>query len=1070
VALADALAETLVVPGDDPFATAIVCAPARGTQRWLAQHLSRRLGRQVGDDGICAGVTFMTLDRLVDRLVADAVATAPTWTDDALVLAILGVIDDSIDEPWFEVARHHLADPLARPQRRIRLAQRVARYFENYQRWDPDLVQGWTEAAGDVAMTPAADDPATWQAGLWRALVQRLGDPPLVTAQTWLPHLAETDPLPQVGRVATFCPSSITPLAGDVLAALAQHHDVTLFSRAVALRPGSPASDIARAMARSGQAVADHCTRLAGGASVLPPAGRPDTVLGAVQAALTGLATAGPPAVPDGTVICHASHAADRQVDVLRDSLLGLLADDPTLEPRDILIVCPNLPSFQGWLEAAFGQATGDQPWSHPAHGVRLRLTGAPLVRPNPLLDLLRQIFALAESRATATQLIDLVANPAVMTRFGLSAADLDRVTDLIASSGLRWGVSAKRRESYGLSGFAENTWQAGLSRMALGVGLPENTLTPVGTTLPLEQVGADQVPLVGTLLELTGRLRRVLDSFASPAAPAVWSDRCRTACDLLTAVGPSDDWQRFEAMSLLADFADAAAAVATPLALTEASALLGGLTQRRRGRDRWLGGDLTVCQPADLHHVPHRVICWLGLDTESFPRTTWVEGDDLLSGREDPSLPNATLSDRQCFLDSILDAQDHFRVIYHGHEARTNAVIMPPAPVRDLLAIVGEVVGDRVASRLVEHEAVQPFSLVDGTRPNTPAQRWTFDAGAVAAAARVGADPPATSPRTRRDPPAPPAQVSLDELPAALSHPASHYLRQRAGLTASVLSRQDAEPTAGADEIPLDLDGLARWQVTDRMLQLARADHPPDAIRLAEQLRGTLPPRALGRAVLDQCWASVQRILSAAAPYDREPVIWHRVDLAWPGLPRLVGQIATRGQVLLFIQAGQPRAKHQLAAWIHSLCLQVAAPETPCQAVLIGPRGSITLTPARPEVATAQLSYLVGRALAAAAEVLPAPPTTALWTARFRARRQRPNPADLQSAWLAEWQPDPAWQQVYPTADDLFASAATPSDRVPGGESGAAPANRFEALVDAIYLPLLHAGATIPWSIGGRA
>ena len=65
--LADALAGLLAVPPDDPFATDLVAVPTPGVERWLAQHLSHRLGASGPGrgDGVTAGVAFWPLRRLV---------------------------------------------------------------------------------------------------------------------------------------------------------------------------------------------------------------------------------------------------------------------------------------------------------------------------------------------------------------------------------------------------------------------------------------------------------------------------------------------------------------------------------------------------------------------------------------------------------------------------------------------------------------------------------------------------------------------------------------------------------------------------------------------------------------------------------------------------------------------------------------------------------------------------------------------------------------------------------------------------------------------------------------------
>ncbi|WP_313409745.1 exodeoxyribonuclease V subunit gamma, partial [Aeromicrobium sp.] len=57
--LADDLAELLAQPTDDPFATELVVVAAIGTERWLSQRLSHRLGAgPAGGDGVTAGIRF----------------------------------------------------------------------------------------------------------------------------------------------------------------------------------------------------------------------------------------------------------------------------------------------------------------------------------------------------------------------------------------------------------------------------------------------------------------------------------------------------------------------------------------------------------------------------------------------------------------------------------------------------------------------------------------------------------------------------------------------------------------------------------------------------------------------------------------------------------------------------------------------------------------------------------------------------------------------------------------------------------------------------------------------------
>ena len=91
----------------------------------------------------------------------------------------------------------------------------------------------------------------------------------------------------------------------------------------------------------------------------------PDTLLGWLQPDLranhaptvAGARRTGASPTTTGACRCTPATAPARQVDVLREVLVGLLEDDPTLEPRDILVMCPDIETFAPLISAGFGLA-----------------------------------------------------------------------------------------------------------------------------------------------------------------------------------------------------------------------------------------------------------------------------------------------------------------------------------------------------------------------------------------------------------------------------------------------------------------------------------------------------------------------------------------------------------------------------------------------------------------------------------------------------------------------------------------------------------------------------------------
>ncbi len=220
----------------------------------------------------------------------------------------------------------------------------------------------------------------------------------------------------------------------------------------------------------------------------------------------------------------HSCHGAARQIDVLREVLLGLLADDPTLEPRDILVMCPDIETYAPLIVAGFGLGdvvTG----AHPAHQLRVKLADRALTQTNPLLGVARQLLGLAGGRATASEVLNLAEAAPVRSRFGFTDDDLDTIGDWVRESNIRWGFDRDHRQPYGVD-FLQNTWRFGIDRVLAGVAMSDDSHAWLDTTLPLDDVGSNRVELAGRLAEYVDRLHRTVESLSGAAPLSDWLQR----------------------------------------------------------------------------------------------------------------------------------------------------------------------------------------------------------------------------------------------------------------------------------------------------------------------------------------------------------------------------------------------------------------------------------------------------------------------------------------------------------------------------------------------------------------
>ncbi len=1010
-ALARGLAEVLAVAPGDPFAREIVAVPAKGVERWVAQRLSHVLGATT-DDGVCANVDFPWPSTILAEAVQSASPehreAVDRWAPARVVWPLLEIIDVcAATETWCRQLAHHLGTGGEDKGLRFALAGRLARLFDEYGQARPEMLRAWAGGRDERGDGTSLDSDLRWQPELWRRVRDRLGigSPAelLDEACTRLRDAPELSGLPE--RLSVFGASRLSVARLRVLAALAAHRDVHLW-----LHHASPAlwewvgqssavvrrrDDVSRnalqnpllaSLSRDVLELQELITRCVPGfldvehvSPVLPT-----TLLGRLKQDLAeDRVPREPPPIGTGdrSVQVHACHGRTRQVEVLREVVVGLLASDPSLEPRDVLVMCPDVETFAPLIAATFSLGA-EEGAAHPAAGLRVRLADRALHQTNALLAVLTQLLELGTARITASQVLDLAGSPAVRERFGLDDDDLERLRRWVAGTGVRWGLDPAHRRTWQLDGVEQGTWRAALDRLLLGVAM-EGAFDAWRDVVPLDDVDSTDIDLAGRLAELVDRVAAAQTFMSGEHTAQTWMAGLETAVLGLAAPTADAAWQEMQLRGELADIAEAASGSAALLRLADVRTLLEPILSGRPTRASFRTGTLTVCTLVPMRSVPHRVVCLLGLDDGVFPRQSVRDGDDVLArdpwvGERDPRS-----EDRQLLLDAIFAAEENLVITYTGADERTGAPVPPSVPLGELLDALDRTAaptdGTRVRDAVTTRHPLQPFDARNFL-PAAPGEAgpFSFDplayAGAVAAASGRSSLPPFLEAEL---PSQPAGDIQLVDLVRMFEHPARAFLRQRLHVA---VTRPEEEP---ADALPVEIGSLERWAVGDRLLTERLAGLGPAACRELERRRGQLPPGALADELLRSVGGEVEKLLHASTGERAHEPEAHDVDIAVADGTRVTGTVAgVRDDVLLFLSYSKLSAKHRLHAWVELVVLTAARPDREWRSVVVG-RG-------RNGSERSLLGPLpVDEALAALAEII----------ALFRAGLRSPLPLPVKSA-----------------------------------------------------------------------
>ena len=801
-----------------------------------------------------------------------------------------------------------------------------------------------------------------------------------------------------------------------------------------------------------------------------------------------------PLAASDHSIVFHSAHSKVRELEILHDQLLHLLAAPaqiPALSPREVIVMVPDIEQMAPAIRAVFGQYK-----RHDARFIPFDIADMSAKTSSPLIGAMDWLLQLPQKRCCMSELVDLLEVPAIASRFGIDQVSLPRLTQWMEGAGVRWGLNLAHRSELGLGACGDqNSAWFGLRRMLLGYAsgaVPAQDAAGdfgLSDIEPYAEVGGLEATLAGSLAHLLDKLVSWWSVAGAPATPELWVAHFRTL--LADLVKPQLDTDR-DTLRALEDgllawqvaCEQAGFDKEIPL-LVARSAWLQAVNEPKLNQ-RFRAGGVTFCTLMPMRAIPFEVVCLLGMNDGDYPRRSTRSDFDLM-GLPGLSRPGDRLrrdDDRQLMLEALLSARRMLYVSWSGHSVRDNSEQPPSVLVSQLRDYLKAGWGkDALTQRTTEHP-LQPFSrrYFEVASPLvTYAREWrTAHAGRplVSTAessteADTGADalemPSCVFADTNSSEalaafvPDPNVAVTLGQLTGFLRNPVKAFFKQRL-----LVSFEEAQEE-NADEECFEIDALSQYTLLQDLLAKATIQTRPDlehasVTRALIRLRkaGELPMQVLGDLKQQELESILSTMLQA----------WHEAQARFPEAAQRQSVRVQVGAVLLedwmdhLRQAGaqtdsggtheeakvmawlelqpskllkglkKPVANPQklLGAWVRSLAM--AASGHLAQAVLVGRDGVINISPVSQEEAQNTLETLLSLWLQGMNAPAPLPPKTAL------AWLDDPTAAVTQyeGGYMSRGEVDePCLARMFPDFESLAADG------------------RFEQLAQQVYTPLLR-------------
>lgn len=822
-----------------------------------------------------------------------------------LTWRLMRLLPQLIEQPHFEPLRRFLTHDTDL-RKRYQLSERLADLFDQYQVYRADWLEDWAEGRHQTRNVRGEIKPLApencWQAELWRALLMDVGEQGMAQSragvhQRYIERINSLEVAPRnlPARVIVFGISSLPAQVLEALAGLSRFSQVLLcvhnpcrhhwadivadkdllrhqYKRQarkagmpVVLDPQTLHQHAHPLLAAWGKQGRDYINLLDSyddpnsyrsvfrdGRIDLFSEGNPTTLLGQLQDDILELRPLNEtrehwPAVDteqDGSIRFHVAHSAQREVEILHDQLLARFSADPSLRPRDIIVMVPDIDSYAPHIRAVFGQLERTDPRFIP-----FTLTDQGQRGRDPLLIAVEHLLKLPDSRFPVSEILDLLDVPALRERFGIDEADLPTLHRWIEGAGIRWGMSAEHRAGLGLPAELEqNSWRFGLRRMLLGYAV--GSAGAYDGIEPYDEIGGLDAALIGPLVALLDALQVAHQELTRPASPQEWGSRLHDLMQLFfQASNEHDDYLLAQLEDLRETWLETCESVALqdelPLTVVR-EAWLAGLDQGRLSQ-RFLAGAVNFCTLMPMRAIPFKLVCLLGMNDGDYPRAQPPLDFDLMGSDYRPGDRSRREDDRYLLLEALLSAREKLYISWVGRSIRDNSD--RPASVlvgqlRDHLASGWRLADDRgdLLEALTQEHPLQPFSaryFHQGSALFSYASEWRMLHGAHEHAAQSQV----LEPYVQEEP------LSLGQLQDFLRNPVRHFFSQRLKIFFEAIE------APLADDEPFVLDALQRYSLSDSLLEaaLVHLDQPDLALAThAKRLQnsGLLPMAGFGECM----------------------------------------------------------------------------------------------------------------------------------------------------------------------------------------------------------------------------
>ncbi len=823
---------------EDIFGREIIVTQTAGMASWLKTNLTRI-------NGILANFSFMNQDALIGEIYLQLTGKKLRNNRDLIRFRVYSLLGNpEFIQLFKDVSGYYEGSDL----KKIQLSEKIADIFDQYQLYWPEMIEAWE--SGEICFENS--DSEKWQKWLWeRVGVESRAESAKKMAETF----DENKNLIQkhFPRISLFGISIFTKFHLDFFKKLSEVTELNIYlclptgksryENDLLLSLGSKAAELDE-LVRASMGDFEFISLENSGSSSLNKL--QNHILNNVNEF---------DYISDGSVQINSCYTPIREAECLYNYLLDLFEKDrkkqeemvtkgagscEPLKPSDILVMTTDINKYAPFIKAVFRNAPVKIPFS---------ISGAASNSEDSVVAAIEQILNFTEQDLTSEKVISLLEQKRISARFSIS--DCDYIRSVVRKSNIRFGRKNRAEDDT-----VYVSWKYGLEKILLGYSMltyeeyPSEDGPGLFPYRDAEAAGSHDLFRLKAFLE---KLESLIDAEKVQRKMTEWLKWLLD--DVIDKMIFHDDLSKedraemtsvHKALSYIGSL-DFEEKVPFCVFLSELETKLFTEPSEMNVNT----GNVTVSSSVPVRGIPFRVIFFLGLANDVFPRKDMFLGFDLLGENYQKGDRSKKENDKYLFLDTVLSAKENIYLSYIGQSVKDNTSIPPSIVIDTFTGYLGE-------NLYITRHPLHGFS----SRYNRASAESMFT---YLYGKQSGGFNPVDSDEKEF------SEIAVNSFVKFFENPVNWYFENILGI-----KYEDADDTIPETEL-FGLDHLQEWAVKQDLLK--HSTNEIDSIINKGVKEGQLPLKNLGRTAVEKLNLKISelktRYLELTANKKQEPEVF---------------------------------------------------------------------------------------------------------------------------------------------------------------------------------------------------